>query len=186
MSGSARRLLLIAFHFPPIQGSTGVTRTLAFAKYLRDCGWEVTVLTAHPRAYPESRAENLAIIPPHVRVERAAAFDTRRHLSLAGKYPLALAVPDRWQSWIAGGFLRARRVIRQWRPDVIMCTYPIASAHYLGHLVHKWSGLPWGAAFRIRNECCGNVSWRPASCRPSWHTFLPCRRSASAPRDRSR
>ena len=148
MSGSARRLLLIAFHFPPIQGSTGVTRTLAFAKYLRDCGWEVTVLTAHPRAYPESRAENLAIIPPHVRVERAAAFDTRRHLSLAGKYPLALAVPDRWQSWIAGGFLRARRVIRQWRPDVIMSTYPIASAHYLGHLVHKWSGLPWVADFR--------------------------------------
>lgn len=148
MSDPARRLLLIAFHFPPIQGSTGVTRTLAFAKYLRDSGWEVTVLTAHPRAYPESRIENLAIIPPHVRVERAAAFDTRRHLSLAGKYPLALAVPDRWQSWIAGGLLRARRVLRQWHPSLIMSTYPIASAHYLGHLVHKWSGLPWVADFR--------------------------------------
>lgn len=144
----ARRLLLIAFHFPPIQGSTGVTRTLSFAKYLRDSGWEVTVLTAHPRAYPESRAENLASIPPHVRVERAPAFDTRRHLSVAGRYPLALANPDRWQSWIAGGFLRAMRVVRSWRPSVVMSTYPIASAHYLGYLTHRWSGVPWVADFR--------------------------------------
>jgi len=30
---TSRRLLLVAYHFPPIQGSTGVTRTLAFAKF---------------------------------------------------------------------------------------------------------------------------------------------------------
>lgn len=147
-SSNGRRLLFIAFHFPPIQGSTGVTRTLAFARYLRDCGWEVAVLTANPRAYPEIRIENLATIPEYVRVERAFALDTRRHLSIAGRFPLALATPDRWQSWIVGGFVRARSLVRSWRPSVIMSTYPIASAHHLGHWVHQWSGLPWVADFR--------------------------------------
>jgi len=43
-----KRLLLIAFHFPPLQGSTGVHRSLAFARYLGQHGWEVTVLTVTP------------------------------------------------------------------------------------------------------------------------------------------
>ena len=47
----SRRLLAIAYHFPPIQGSSGVHRTLAFARYLRDSGWSTTVLTVAPTAY---------------------------------------------------------------------------------------------------------------------------------------
>lgn len=143
-----RRLLLVAFHFPPIQGSTGVTRTLAFAKYLREHGWEVTVLTAHPRAYPEIRIENLETIPNYVNVIRGFALDARRHLSIAGRFPLSLATPDRWQSWILGGWLAGKRIIKQWKPTAIMSTYPIASAHRLGFLLHRWSRLPWVADFR--------------------------------------
>lgn len=143
-----KRLLLIAFHFPPIQGSTGVTRSLAFARYLIEFGWEVTVLSADPRAYPATRSENLQGIPPHVRVERGFAWDTKRHLSILGKYPLCLATPDRWQSWIAGGFLKARKLVREWQPSAIMSTFPIASAHQIGALVNDWCGLPWIADFR--------------------------------------
>ncbi|MFU8858771.1 MAG: hypothetical protein ACNA8S_17435, partial [Deferrisomatales bacterium] len=62
---------MVAFHFPPIQGSSGVHRTLAFAKYLKEFGWGATVLTAHPRAYLSVREENLRMIPDHVRVVRA-------------------------------------------------------------------------------------------------------------------
>src|SRR6185503_2245496 len=111
VSGSARRLLLIAFHFPPIQGSTGVTRTLAFAKYLRDYGWEVAVLTVHPRAYTEVRADNLQTVRPHVMVERASALDAQRHLSIRGRYASFLALPDRWQSWIPAGIARGVRLV---------------------------------------------------------------------------
>lgn len=147
-SAEGKRLMLIAFHFPPVQGSTGVTRSLAFAKYLRDCGWEVAVLTASPKAYPEIRNENLKNIPSYIRVERGFARDTQRHFSIFGKYALFMATPDRWQSWILGGCLKARRLIREWHPTAIMSTYPIASAHQLGYLVSKWSGLPWIADFR--------------------------------------
>jgi len=53
-----KRLLLIAFHFPPLQGSTGVHRALAFSRYLGRHGWDVTVLTATPGAYPRQSLDN--------------------------------------------------------------------------------------------------------------------------------
>lgn len=143
-----RRILIVAFHFPPVQGSTGVYRALSFAKHLPSHGWDVTVLTATLNAYPETRAENLSIIPPDTQVVRAWTLDTQRHLALAGRYPLTLATPDRWQSWIASGIVAGLGVIRRWRPDAILSTYPIPSAHYIGLALHRMSSLPWIADFR--------------------------------------
>lgn len=139
---------MIAYHFPPLQGSTGVHRTVAFAKYLQLYGWEVTILTAHPRAYPEINLKNAESVPPHVRVERAFALDAQRHLSIFGRYPSMLARPDRWRSWITGGAIAGARIVRSWRPDAIMSTYPIASAHVIAAHLHRKFGLPWIADLR--------------------------------------
>jgi glycosyltransferase involved in cell wall biosynthesis len=143
-----KRLLLIAFHFPPLQGSTGIHRTLAFSRYLKDQGWEVCVLTAHPRAYPEARDENLDLVAKHVTVVRAPAFDAQRHLSIFGRYPGFLSLPDRWQSWIVGGVFAGFGIVRRWRPSAIMSTYPLASAHCIGRHLHRLTGVPWVADFR--------------------------------------
>jgi glycosyltransferase involved in cell wall biosynthesis len=143
-----RRILIVAFHFPPVQGSTGVYRALSFAKHLPSHGWDVTVLTSTLNAYPETRAENLSIIPPDTRVVRAWTLDTQRHLAIAGRYPQALATPDRWQSWIASGVIAGLGVIRSWRPDAILSTYPIPSAHSIGLALHRMSSVPWIADFR--------------------------------------
>jgi glycosyltransferase involved in cell wall biosynthesis len=143
-----KRLLIVAFHFPPLQGSTGIHRTLAFSRYLKDHGWEVCVLTAHPRAYPDVRSENLELVPKHVQVVRAQAFDAQRHLSLFGRYPGFLSLPDRWQSWIGGGVLAGLGIARRWRPSVIMSTYPLASAHCIGLHLHRLTDIPWIADFR--------------------------------------
>lgn len=61
---------------------------------------------------------------------------------------MLLALPDRWQSWIVGGFFRGSRIIQSWRPDVIMSTYPIASAHAMAYLLQRKFHLPWVAEFR--------------------------------------
>lgn len=145
---SRRKLLLIAYHFPPIQGSTGTNRTVAFSRYLQQYGWDVCVLTVRPHAYEDVSTENETQVPANVRVERAWAVDARRTLSIAGRYLLALALPDRWQSWILGGFFRGSRIVKEWRPDAIMSTYPIASAHAIGHLLSRRYQLPWIAEFR--------------------------------------
>ncbi len=145
---SRNRLILVAYHFPPVQGSTGISRTLAFSRYLHGHGWDVCVLTIDPRAYEDTSTENDQLVADHVRVERAWGLDTRRSLSFRGKYPMLLAVPDRWQSWIWGAYRRGIAIAREWRPDAIMSTYPIASAHVIGRLLSRRTGLPWLAEFR--------------------------------------
>ena len=111
-----KRLLLVAFHFPPLQGSTGVHRSLAFARYLGRYGWDVTVLTVTPGAYPRQSGDNNELIPEGIRVVRARGFDAQRHLSVFGRYPRALATPDRWSSWIYSGVQAGRRLLREWSP----------------------------------------------------------------------
>ena len=49
--GMVKRVLMVAFHFPPLRGSSGIQRALKFVQYLPALGWQPLVLSAHPRAY---------------------------------------------------------------------------------------------------------------------------------------
>jgi glycosyltransferase involved in cell wall biosynthesis len=139
---------MIAYHFPPMAGSSGFQRTLGFAKHLLDLGWKPVVLTVHPRAYVARNDKHVGTLPAGIIVERAFALDTARHLSFFRKYPAALARPDRFISWWLGAVPAGLRLIRQHRPTVIWSTYPIATAHLIGATLHRISGLPWVADFR--------------------------------------
>jgi peptidoglycan/xylan/chitin deacetylase (PgdA/CDA1 family) len=143
-----RRALMVAFHFPPQAGSSGIQRTLNFVKHLPTSGWQPTVLSAHPRAYEECSSDLLRQIPSATRVVRAFALDAARHLSFRRKYLDVTALPDRWSSWWLGGTLAGLREIRRERPELIWSTYPIASAHLIGATLHRLTGLPWVADFR--------------------------------------
>lgn len=144
----ARRALMVAFHFPPQSGSSGVLRTANFVKNLPQLGWRPDVLTAQPRAYEQVRTDLIDGIPPGTRVLRAGALDAARHLSIAGKYPLTLALPDRWSSWWLPAVWAGLRQIRRERTDLIWSTYPIATAHLIAATLARLTQLPWVADFR--------------------------------------
>jgi len=143
-----RRVLLIAYHYPPLRGSSGIQRTLAFSRYLREYGWQPVVLTSHPRAYPDTGEDQLGDVPTDVPVHRAFALDASRHLAFRGAYPKLLALPDRWSSWCLGAIPSGLRILRRYRPEVLWSTYPIATAHLIGLCLHSLSGIPWIADFR--------------------------------------
>jgi glycosyltransferase involved in cell wall biosynthesis len=143
-----RRVLLIAYHYPPVKVSSGIQRTLKFSAYLRENGWEPMVLTISPRAYEQTSDDQMAEIPDGMVVERAFGLDTSRHLAIGKRYPGWLAQPDRWVSWLPGAVWRGMAMIRKHRPAAIMSTYPIATAHLIGLCLQRLSGLPWLADFR--------------------------------------
>ena len=143
-----KRLLVIAYHFPPLAGSSGIQRTLRFVQQLPSHGWEAVVLTCDARAYPQTGDDLVNEVPAATVVERAFALDAVRHLSIRGRYPGWLARPDRWVSWWPDAVRLGRAMLRRYAPSAIFSTYPIATAHLIGHSLARASSLPWIADFR--------------------------------------
>jgi glycosyltransferase involved in cell wall biosynthesis len=143
-----KRLLMIVFHFPPLAISSGIQRTLSFARHLPNFGWEPLVLTAHPRAYERVSDDQLGDLPAGSIVERAFALDAAKHLAVGGRHLAITARPDRWVAWWLGAVPRGLAMIRKYRPAALWSTYPIATAHKIGHTLQCVSGLPWIADFR--------------------------------------
>jgi glycosyltransferase involved in cell wall biosynthesis len=141
--GAHGRLLMVAFHFPPHAGGSGVLRSLKFCRYLPEFGWLPTVLTIDPRAYEQRNDSQKDEVPPGVKVVRALGLDTRQHLSIRGAYPNLFALPDRWVSWLPGAVSAGLIIIRKDKIDAIFTTYPIASAVLIGYFLHRLTGKPW-------------------------------------------
>jgi glycosyltransferase involved in cell wall biosynthesis len=143
-----RKVLVIAFHFPPQVGSSGLLRSLKFCRYLPEFGWVPTVLSAHLRAYESVDPRGNALIGPEITVLRPQAWDTKRHLGFRGRYVGWMALPDRWVSWLVGGIPAGLRAIWGKRIEVVFSTFPIPSAILLGFILHRLTGRPWVVDFR--------------------------------------
>ena len=161
------RVLMVAYHYPPFSGSSGIQRTLRFSQDLPAFNWQPSVLSAHPRAFERASDDLLNDVPAGVDVQRAFALDASRHLSVFKRYPDWIARPDRWISWLFGALLTGFRMVRQHRPNVIWSTYPIATAHLIGYWLSRLSGIPWIADFR---DPMAHVGYPPD--KPTWDSYL--------------
>lgn len=145
---AVRRLLVIAYHFPPENTSTGVLRTLKFTQYLGEHGWHSDVISVPQSLYRVTDPESVALIPAHVCVHRVWGADVAKSCSVRGVYPGALAFPDRYWPWMFAAVRKGLELIRSGRIDALYSTYPIPTAHLIGLWLKRRSGLPWVADFR--------------------------------------
>lgn len=143
-----KKILMIAYHFPPMAGSSGIQRTLRFVQHLPFLGWQPLVLSAHPMAYEKTGDDLLQDVPTGTVVRRAFALDTARHLQLAGRYFEWMARPDRWISWKFDAIRAGLQLIEEYKPDLIWSTYPVATAHVIASRLHRKTCVPWVADFR--------------------------------------
>jgi len=156
------RVLLIAFHYPPCSGSSGLLRSLKFSRYLPEFGWQPIVLTVRPSTYAATDSASADLIPEGVPILRSFAFDIKKAFAFAGFYPDCLAIPDRWGSWLLGALPSGVRAIRENRADIIFSTFPISTAVLVGFFLHLLTGKPWVADFRdsMTEECYPRERWR--------------------------
>jgi len=143
-----KEILMIAFHFPPFRVSSGIQRTLKFSQYLLNYNWRSLVLTVKPFAYESVSNDQILEIPKEIVVKRVFALDTAKHLTVKGRYFRWMALPDRWVSWCFGGILTGLWLIIKYKPKFIWSTYPIATAHLIGLILHLLTGIRWIADFR--------------------------------------
>lgn len=172
---TVRRVLLIAYHFPPLAGSSGLQRTLRFSQYLPQFGWKPTVLTVRAHAYEQTDNRLLSQLPAECEVVRTTCLDARRHLSIMGRYPEFTALPDRWASWQLWAIRAGLRLCRERRVEAIWSTYPIATAHKIGASLARRTGLPWIADFR---DPMAQVGYPPDPRR--WQAFKRIEESAAS------
>lgn len=142
------KLLVIAFHYPPDNTSTGVLRTLKFTEYLLRHGWVSEVVSVPEGLYYSKDPASVSKIPEQIKVFRTWAADIKELFGFRGIYPSLLAIPDRYWPWFFPGCRQASRLIRVDRPDVLYTTYPVSTAHLIGWYLKKRFGLHWVADFR--------------------------------------
>lgn len=145
-----RRVLVLAYHYPPV-GGAGVQRTTAFCRLLPEHGYEPVVVSgrgAPGRWTPEDRS--LAAGLDH-RIHRVAepepsAGDGAR---LADRLARLGLVRGRWANWwTVGALAAAREALREGRVAAIVASMsPYESAAVAAQLSAE-AGIPWIADLR--------------------------------------
>jgi glycosyltransferase involved in cell wall biosynthesis len=153
METSRRRVLMLAYFFPPL-GGAGVQRTLKFVKYLSLVGWDATVVSTRSRLYPARDPSLLEEVPEATHVIRTSAVPLAHWFSLV-LYRLRLRRLFEWVTWPDGGIgwlpfalSSGLRAVRRDRPDVIFSSSPPQSGHLAALVIHRLTGIPWVADFR--------------------------------------
>jgi Glycosyl transferase 4-like domain len=130
-----RRVLMIAPHFPPDTGAA-THRVRLLAPYLREYGWEPTILTVDP-ARNESRQdpELEAMVPRDLRVIHASAW--------SAAWTRKLGIGDLGLRAFTGLYREASRLLRSERFDALFITIFPTYPALLGPLLKSRFRIPF-------------------------------------------
>ncbi len=159
---SRKRLLAIAYFFPPLAGG-GVHRVLSFARHLPAHGWDVTVVCAGAGDYWVRDESLLALVPPETEVIRVAGGSAlsallrgrggagrRRGGAFARLRSLSdwWLIPDSYVGWAGPARRAAAERLAHGGISALLTTSPPDSVHLAGAPLARRFGLPWVADFR--------------------------------------
>lgn len=172
-SEAPRRLLLIAYHWPPT-GGVRVQRWVKLVKYLAQQGWHISVYTpANPiRDYVDEQLlqeipstvalltqpvrEPLRLVQRFMRKKDTVGIGLMREKSMRSswlsKFLLWIRanffIPDARVGWVRPSFRYLQRYLALHKHDVLVTTGPPHSMHLLGKKLGKACNIPWVADFR--------------------------------------
>jgi glycosyltransferase involved in cell wall biosynthesis len=154
MTPTPRKVLVIAYYFPPL-GLSGVQRTTKFVKYLPSFGWKPTVLTVAPTGY-YALDPSLLLEVEGIEIVRTMSLDAnaffrkkgvvkmpseriRKMLQFAGDL---LFIPDTKIGWKSRAVKAGKDLLKREQFDVIFATAPPQTDFLIGMELKKASGLP--------------------------------------------
>ncbi|MCY2989950.1 MAG: glycosyltransferase [Planctomycetota bacterium] len=177
MAATTRRVLLIAYQFPPV-GGAGVQRVAKFTKYLPEHGWEVSVLTVSNPSVPVTDRSLLEEIPPQTIIRQAKSWEPGYRLKQTltqGSPPdsrragwltkikravrnvaTMLLQPDPQILWVPEAIRQGRRLLRELPHHAILVSGPPFSSFLVGAALRQFSGLPLVLDYRdewTRSNC---------------------------------
>jgi len=163
-------VLLVSYWYPPQVGAAA-ERIAAFARHLPASGWNVTVLTA---LRGDHNATPPATDDEHVKIHRVrdplagaqpafADYDPRRRPSRWRGWLRSFVFPDRFRRWQRQAYQTSVNILRRRPPDVILASFPPASAAVLGMRLADAGRVPLVVDFR--DNWIGPGGYRPRTAR---------------------
>lgn len=146
----AHSVLLVTYWYPPAIGAAA-ERLESFARYLPEHDWNVHVLTAK-RESSAPEYDGVTVHPvtdPRATPGRTFADYNPREQPSRWKDRLRDYVfPDRFRSWQKDAFARGQSLLTDQKIDVILASFPPASAVQLAMRLHVDSKTPLVLDFR--------------------------------------
>lgn len=166
-AGARRRVLIVAFRFPPVGGG-GVQRIVGMTKYLPGYGWEPHILTGCvPKSGTLTDLTLASKIPEGVAVTRVRPVGGGRLATLLAKIrrrsrvarAITLTLPFMESGWIPRGVQAGLRLLAENRVHVIYSSaYPMGS-HVIALLLKWATGVPWIADYRDEWSSRSLLTW---------------------------
>ena len=162
MDDGFRKVLLIAYYFPPM-GLSGVQRTVKFAKFLPQYGWKPTVLTVEPTGYyafddtllKEAEEAGVEIIRTHSYdanhlfkkrgVVQMPSERIRKILQFLGDL---FFIPDTKIGWKITAVKAASDLLKQEQFDLIFATAPPQTDFLIGVALKRKFEIPLVVDYR--------------------------------------
>ena len=168
-----KKILIITYYWPPA-GGPGVQRILKFAKFLPENGWKPIILTVNNGEYPAIDESIQNEIPHDCAVIKCQSLEpyriykkflgqdrdeiipigvlTRQDLSwkkiIANFVRLNLFIPDARIGWYPYARKTGLKIIKRYKPKIILSSSPPATAHLIAQTLSRKSKIPWVADFR--------------------------------------
>ena len=145
-----KRVLIIAYHFPPI-GGAGVQRTVKFARYLHEFGYEPIVVTGAGEPADPTLGRDATLggdLPPGLAVHRITDPEPLPAGSRRARLERWLRLDSDWRRWWVNGVLEAARAAGP--VDVLLATMSPFESATAAALASGALGVPWVADLRGR------------------------------------
>lgn len=158
------KILIISYYFPPL-GLGGVQRISKLCKYLKRKNWEPVIVTVKDIQYYRYDTTLLEDLD-EIQIFRTGSLDPLRifHLLKKRKFPDSenkhgknrifsflekiLFIPDSKILWIPFAYLKAARILKKEKIELVLTSSPPNSLHLTGLLLKKFRNVRWIADFR--------------------------------------
>jgi glycosyltransferase involved in cell wall biosynthesis len=163
-----KKVLLIAYYFPPRPGS-GSVRPMGLAKYLPNFGWEPLIMTVRlpgpvPKGVEVVETDYVDILgnfkgwlgfKQHLTLKKQLGIPVGKHgatrplLSrVISRMRSVIAFPDKEVGWVKFAVQEGKRLLAKEDIEAIISTSPPVTAHLIARKLKAISGKPWIADLR--------------------------------------
>jgi len=155
------KILIISYFFPPLN-QIGSLRVGKMAKYFRQFGHDVRVITNRPQS--QDMSAPLEIPPEHCIYTEALSFEqtideSYHNHSTPGKLlsrlkravtyqKASFLLPNSSWSWYGEAVEKGKELHKTWKPDLIYSSALPISSHFIARKISVTYKIPWVAEYR--------------------------------------